>query len=264
MGSLATQPLLEASGVTFAYGKRPVLRGVGVSVGVGEVVALIGPNGCGKSTLLRVLMGQLRGAGSVRWEGQKIEEWRRGGGRQFARKVAFLPQHPTWVEGLTVLQAVGMGRYPHLGVLSLESARDEAVAREAAMAMGLETELGRRMEELSGGQRQRVFLARCLAQEPGALLLDEPDTFLDLRHAAVLAGTLRRLARDRKLAVVFASHDLHLAGAVADRVVMMNDGRVVAEGTPRAVLTPENIATTYGVQAVVWEEGKAWGVGVVY
>lgn len=254
-------PLLEAIGITFGYDKRPVLRDVSLSARPGEIVALLGPNGCGKSTLLKVLLGQARGAGTVRWDGRDIRQWSQ---RDLARRVAFLPQHPGYTEGQSVLQAVAVGRYPHLGLLGLESAHDAQVAHEAAVSLGLEAELHRPVESLSGGQRQRVFLARCLAQEPAALLLDEPDTFLDLRHAALLAGTLRRLARERKLTVVLASHDLHLAAALADRALLLDDGRVVAEGPPRAVLTPEHIARTYGVQAVPWQSGAAWGVGVIY
>lgn len=257
----ATVHILEASHLTFAYGKRPVLRDVSLSVRPGEVVALLGPNGCGKSTLLHILLGTLRAAGSVRLEGKPLTEWSR---RDLARRVAFLPQHPTHTPGLTVLQTIMLGRFPHLGLLSLETAHDEVVTRVSATALGLEAELDRPVELLSGGQRQRVFLARCLAQEPALLLLDEPDTFLDLRHAAAFARTLRRLSSERKLTVLFASHDLHLAAAVADRLVLMNDGQVVAEGPPRAVLTPRNIREVYGVESTMWDHGTNWGVGVIY
>ncbi len=253
--------VLEAVGVTFGYAKRPVLREVSVVCRAGEVVALVGPNGSGKSTLLRVLLGQLAGGGVVRWEGREVGKW---GVKALAKRVAFLPQHPLWTPGQTVRDAIAMGRYPHLGVLGFESARDETVVRDAAMALGLEAETEREVETLSGGQRQRVFLARCLAQEPVALLLDEPDTFLDLKHAAAMAGTLRRLSRERNMMVLMACHNLHLAAAVAERVVLMDDGRVVAEGPPRAVITPENVGKVYGVKAVPWEAGGSWGVGVVY
>lgn len=254
-------PALEASGVTFSFGRRPVLRDVAVTARAGEIVALLGPNGCGKSTLLRVLLGQLRGAGSIRWEGRDVKNW---GTREFARRVAFLPQQPAYTPGQTVLQSVALGRYPHLGMLGLESAHDELIARNNAIALGLETELNRPVDNLSGGQRQRVFIARCLAQEPAALLLDEPDTYLDLRHSAILASILRRLAREHGLTVLLASHDLHLAAALADRVLLMNDGQVVAEGPPRAVLTRENVGNVYGVRSILWESGPSWGVGVIY
>jgi iron complex transport system ATP-binding protein len=257
----SVRPKLEATNVTFAFDKRPVLRDVSLSCSSGEVVALLGPNGSGKSTLLRVLLGQLAGAGSVRWDGREVSRWPV---KALAKKVAFLPQHPAWTPGQTLREAIALGRYPHLRLLGLESARDEQVVTESAVAMGLETELNRPVESLSGGQRQRVFLARCLAQEPEALLLDEPDTFLDLKHAAAMAGTLRRLARERQLIVLMACHNLHLAAAVADRVVLLNDGRVVVEGPPKAVITPEHVGRVYGVKTVAWENGPHWGIGVVY
>lgn len=242
--------LLESAGITFGYGRRPVLRGVSVSGRAGEVVALLGPNGCGKSTLLKVLLGQLKGAGTVRWAKDT--------------QPAFLPQHPTYIPGMTVWESILMGRYRQLGLLGVESRRDAHAARDAAETMGLQLELDRPMDELSGGQRQRVFLARCLAQEPGALLLDEPDTFLDLAHAVSLAKRLKALAGTGRMLVLLASHDLHLAGAIADRVVLMHDGAVLAEGPPRTVLTQERIAQAYGVGATVWEQAGSWGVAVKY
>jgi ABC-type cobalamin/Fe3+-siderophores transport system ATPase subunit len=261
------------AGITFSYGgsgnrrakARPVLRDVSLSARPGEVVALCGPNGCGKSTLLAVAMGRLKGSGNVRWTfdgaARDVTHWSR---REMARKVAFLPQEPEWTPGQSVLAAVSMGRYARLGLLGVESERDERVARDSAIAMGLEGELDRRVEELSGGQRQRVFLARCLAQEPAVALLDEPDTYLDLKHAVALSRTLRKLATERGMTVVLASHDLHLAAAVADRIVLLSDGQVMAEGSPKAVLTEPKIKTAYGVDAITWEANGVWGVGVRY
>jgi iron complex transport system ATP-binding protein len=261
MTSPTQSPAIEAVAVTFAYGKRPVLREVSVAVRPGEIVALLGPNGCGKSTLLSVLLGRLRGAGTARVCGRDVP---RMSDRQRAKLLAYLPQHPTFVPGQTVVEAILAGRFPYSGMLALESEGDERIAREAARDLGLESELPRPIESLSGGQRQRVFIARCLAQQPMALLLDEPDTFLDLRHAALLAGTLRSLANRRGLAVLMASHDIHLAAALADRVVLLSDGVVVASGPPRAVLTSEHLARTYGTRTVTWETQGHWGVGVIY
>lgn len=253
--------LLEAVRVTYAYERRPVVREVSVLARPGEIIALLGPNGSGKSTLLKLLLGQLRGAGTIKWDGRDVRSWP---SRQLARKVAFLPQHPTYLPGQTVSEAIAMGRYPHLGLLGLESAADERAVMESARSLNLDSELQRSMATLSGGQRQRVFLARCLAQEPDGLLLDEPDTFLDLQHTVRLGRALRDLATKRKLTVIMASHNLHLAAAIADRVILMADGQSVAEGSPQAVMTPELIERVYGVNSVVWQHGSAWGVGVIY
>jgi iron complex transport system ATP-binding protein len=258
---LPSRPLIEAINVTFAYAKRPVLRDLSVLVRPGEIVSLVGPNGCGKSTLLRLLLGQLHGSGKIRWDNKDLAQW---SARDLARKTAYLPQHPTWTPGLSVLETITAGRYPHLGVLGVERERDERAARHAADLLGLSPDLAAPIDTLSGGQRQRTLLARCLAQEPAALLLDEPDTYLDLRASAALAGILRNLARDRNLAILMASHDLHLAAAIADRVLLLTDGTLIAEGPPRAVLTPENLERVYGVKSVLWQSDKAWGLGVVY
>lgn len=253
--------LLEASKLTFSFARRPVLRGVSLLAKPGEIVALVGPNGSGKSTLLKLLLGQLRGAGTIRWDGRDLRSWP---ARQLARKLAFLPQHPTAPPGQSVRDAISLGRFPHLGLLGLESPNDDHAIAAAAAALGLDKDLTRPVESLSGGQRQRVFLARCLAQEPAALLLDEPDTFLDLKHVASLARILRDLTTGRKLTVLLATHNLHLAAAVATRVTLLSDGQVVAEGAPKTVLTPERIRDTYGVSSVIWEKDASWGVGVSY
>jgi iron complex transport system ATP-binding protein len=237
--------LLEISDLHFAYGDRPVLRGVGVSLSAGEVVALLGPNGSGKSTLLRVALGQLApGGGAVRWDGRDVRQWSR---RELARRVAYLPQSPTAEPDHRATDVLRLGRAPYWGAFGLESPRDAQVVAEVADTLQLTDLLDRPMDHLSGGQRQRVFLGRCLAQEPAALLLDEPTTFLDLRHQVDLLQLLRRLATERSVAVLMASHDLNLAAALADRAVLLDGGAVAAEGTPAEVLRPDVLSRVYGV-----------------
>jgi iron-chelate-transporting ATPase len=252
--------LLTASDLSFSYAAaardvaprdaaaradRAVLRSVSLSLAAGEVVALLGPNGSGKSTLLRCLLGQLPAAGgTVAWDGKPARDWRP---RDLARRVAYLPQAPAWDAGQSVRAAVALGRAPYWGAFGVESARDAAVVGEAAAALGLADLLDRRMDELSGGQRQRVLLGRCLAQEPAALLLDEPNTYLDLRHQVELATLLRRLAGERGIGVLMASHDLNLAGAFADRLVLLDGGAVAADGPVADVLRPDLLERVYGL-----------------
>ena len=265
---MSTPPLLHASDVHFAYGKaqagspehNSILRGVGVSLSAGEVVALLGPNGSGKSTLLRVLLGQLpAGAGTVRWEGRDVVAWTR---RELARRVAYLPQAPTAEADHRVLDVLRLGRFPYWGPFGLESARDAEVVRDVAATLNLTHLLDRPMDQLSGGQRQRVFVGRCLAQEPAALLLDEPTTFLDLRHQVELLQRLRRLARERSVGVLMASHDLNLAAALADRAVLLDSGTVAAEGPPGDVLREKVLSDVYGVRMRL-VEGEGGTVVVV-
>ena len=242
---MSAAALLEVSSIDFAFGDRPVLRGVTLSLRPGEVEALLGPNGSGKSTLLRVVLGQLHpSGGSVQWDGRDVRRWPR---RELARRVAYLPQSPTFDPGHRVIDVLRLGRTPYWGAFGLESPRDEQVVREVAQAMDLADLLDRPMDQLSGGQRQRAFLGRCLAQEPAALLLDEPTTFLDLRHQVELLQRLKRLARERSVAVLMASHDLNVAAMLADRLTLLEAGAVAAEGAPAEVLDPAVLGRVYGV-----------------
>ena len=236
--------LMEADQLHFSFGDRPVLRDVSLKLGAGEVVALLGPNGAGKSTLLRVLLGHLRASGQIRWDGREIRSWPR---REFARRVAYLPQFPTANPDQRVADVLRTGRAPYWGAFGIESARDIEIVNLIAQQLALTALLPRPMAELSGGQRQRVFLARCLVQEPAALLLDEPNAFLDLRHQVELGQLLRRLASESNIAVLMASHDLNLAGALADRMILLDLGSVAAEGTADQVLDPAIVAKVYGV-----------------
>jgi ABC-type cobalamin/Fe3+-siderophores transport system ATPase subunit len=236
--------LLDATGVNFAYGDRPVLRDVRVSLAAGDVVALIGPNGSGKSTLIKSLLGHLDAAGDIAWDGRAMRDWRR---RDLARFVAYLPQSPAFDAQQRVADVLRLGRAPYWGPFGLESPRDVEVVGRVVEELRLGEWTGRRMDEISGGQRQLVYVARALVQEPRALLLDEPNTYLDLRHQVELAQLMRRLARERSLGLLVASHDLNLAAAFADRLVLLQDGTVAADGSPDIVLQPDLLTRVYGV-----------------
>jgi iron complex transport system ATP-binding protein len=236
--------LLQSASLGFAYGVRPVINGVSLALCGGEVVGLLGPNGSGKSTLINLLLGHLRGDGEVRWDGRALGAW---GRRELARRVAYLPQSPLFEAAQTVEDCLRLGRAPYWRAFGLEAPRDAAVVRAVSQTLELGDLMERRMDELSGGQRQRVFIGRCLAQEPAAMLLDEPNTFLDLRHQVELLRTLQKLAREKGIGILMASHDLNLAGAFADRLVLLSDGRVMADGPAGEVLKPELLARVYGV-----------------
>ncbi|MDP9172687.1 MAG: ABC transporter ATP-binding protein [Planctomycetota bacterium] len=236
--------LLEARDVSFAYGEQVALRGVSLSLGAGEIVALIGPNGSGKSTLIKALLGSLRASGEIVWEGHRLNDWRR---RDLGRVLAYLPQSPGHEPGQTVEEVLRLGRAPYWGAFGLEASGDDQIVREVAGMLGLGEYLDRLVDEMSGGQRQRVFVGRCLAQQPRALLLDEPNTFLDLKHQVELWGLLRDLAREKKLGVLIASHELNICAAYADRMVLLKGGVVVAVGTPGEVMNGVALGEVYGV-----------------
>ena len=226
-----------------------VLRGLTLEIRDREIVALVGPNGSGKSTLLRALGRVLTPRrGVVYLEGKSLREWPT---REVARKLALLPQGPTLAADLSVQELVRLGRSPHQGLLGLPTRQDEEAVRWAIAETGIGPMAGRRVSELSGGERQRVWVAMALAQQPQVLLLDEPTTFLDLKHQLEVLDLLRYLNREHGLTVVMVLHDLNQAARYAGRVVVLREGEVYADGSPAEVLTATTLRDVFGVEARV-------------
>jgi iron complex transport system ATP-binding protein len=237
--------LLQATDVDFAYGQTVALRGAGVTLETGKIVALIGPNGSGKSTLLLSLLGHLPATGKIEWEGVSVRQRKR---KDLARLVAYLPQSPRYEPGQTVHDVLRLGRAAYWGPFGIESPQDEQAVREVAAMLELNDLLDRPIDHMSGGQRQRAMIGRCLTQQPKALLLDEPNTFLDLKHQVELCQLLRKLATEKNLAVLMASHELNVAASFADQMILLNAGTVAAAGKPDEVLRPEVLSPVYGVE----------------
>ena len=239
---------LAARGVSVSLGGTPVLRSVSFAARAGQVTGLVGPNGAGKSTLLRVMAGVLHpGAGSVRLGAADLSELP---SRERARQVAYLPQHEA-AHPFTALETVLMARYPHLSRFALEGADDRRIARAAMARTETERFEHRQLDRISGGERQRVLLARALAQQGRVLLLDEPVAGLDLRHQLTAMETLRSEVAGGEVAAVVALHDVWLASRYCDRLTLISDGQVVAEGTPAEVFTLRRFREVFGVEAVV-------------
>ena len=235
---------LAAEDLVFAYAPAaPVLEGLTLSFARRRLACVLGPNGSGKTTLLRILVGLLAPSrGRVRLAGTPLEAYPRGA---LARRVAYVPQETLAAVGFTALETVLMGRSPHTGALGFESSGDWHAAREALRQTDTERFAERSLEDLSGGERQRVIIARALAQEPDVILLDEPTSFLDIRHQHGIYGLLRRLVAQEGKTVVAVSHDLSLAAAYADRLVLLDEGRVAAAGSPQEVIRPEVLSPVY-------------------
>ena len=228
-----------------------ILDGVSVAVGAGEFVGLIGPNGAGKSTMLRAMSGVLaRREGTVTLQGRDLDAMGPG---EVARVLALVPQMAPYTYGFTALEVVMMGRYPHMGRFQVEGAAERRIAERALETTEAAQFAHREAATLSGGERQRVFLARALAQTPRVLLLDEPTANLDIQHQLRALGLVRELVRGG-MAAIAAIHDLTLAARYCDRLVLLHQGRVVGEGTPREVLTPETLERIFGVRAVVYPD----------
>ena len=243
---------LEASQLHLAMGPCPVVHGVDVALRPGEVTAILGPNGAGKSTLLRGLAGlQAPLDGEVRLAGTSLADFKAD---RRAREIGYLPQEATVHWPLAVERVVALGRLPHLGPWQRLGAADGYAVDRALAATGVEHLRGRTVTELSGGERARVLLARVLAGEPDILLADEPVAGLDPYHQVHFMELVRDYAAaGRTVALVL--HDLNLAARFCDRLLLMDEGRLVAEGPAREVLDPEHLARVFGIRAVYGEEG---------
>ncbi|ASO19627.1 putative siderophore transport system ATP-binding protein YusV [Actinoalloteichus hoggarensis] len=241
---------MSARDLDVAYGRDVVVHAASISLDPGTVTALIGPNGSGKSTLLRAL-ARLHPptAGDVTFaDGAEL---RALSGKELARRITLLSQHRTAPGGVCVRELVAFGRHPHR---SRWGGRDDEgpAAVERAMALtGLTAIADRPVQALSGGQAQRVWLASCLAQDTALLLLDEPTTFLDLRYQVEILDVVRDLADEHGVGVGVVLHDLDQAGAIADRLVLLEGGRITAAGSPRDVLTTTNLTRAYGIRVDV-------------
>ncbi len=234
--------MIELANVTVHLGGRPVVDSVDLDVGEGEWLALIGPNGAGKTTLLRAVAGLVPFSGSIALDGRPAVEL---GRREISRLLALVPQEPSTPPWMTVGEYVLMGRTPHLGPLAKEGARDREAAGRAVARLDLGGYESRRLGTLSGGEKQRVVVARALAQEARIVLLDEPTASLDIGHQQQALELLDLLRAESGLTLVAAMHDLTLAAQYADRMVLLDSGRIVAEGAPADVLTETLIATHY-------------------
>jgi iron complex transport system ATP-binding protein len=232
--------------VSVRLGERSVLQDVSFEVAPGEVVGLVGHNGAGKTTLLRAATRVIDiEAGEITVGGRPIASLSR---RELACKLATVPQDTNISFSFSAFEVVLMGRAPHQPLFGLESAEDLAHARDAMERMRISDLAGRSIQQLSGGERQLVMFARAIAQEPAILLLDEPTAFLDLRHRIDVLSAVRELAAEGGSALV-VSHDLGLAARACDRLVLMSEGRVAAQGAPDQVLTSEVLRSVYGIEA---------------
>ena len=249
MSGASTRAAIDLRDVTVAYGARTVLRSVDLEVRRGERIALIGPNGAGKSTLLRVVTGLTRpAAGGVALGGERIERLDR---TAIARRVAVVPQQATIPFATRVEDVVALGRLPHEDPIRGARSADRAATAAAIERVGVGHLLGRDARELSLGERQLVLLALAVAQAAPLLVLDEPTVHLDLRHQVGTMELLVDLNERDGTTVVAVLHDLGLAALFFPRLVLLDAGRIVADGSPAEVLTPDRIRETFGVDPAI-------------
>lgn len=234
---------LSVDDLTYSYESEQVLKSVSIKVNPGEITGIIGPNGSGKTTLIKILSGVLSDySGRVTIGGEEVRTISRD---QLARYVAVVPQETESALPFTAVEIVLMGRHPYLGGLAFETGADLEIAREALQRAGASHLASRNIQRLSSGERQRVVFARALAQQPGALLLDEPTSFLDIRFQVELYDLIRDLVETGGISVLTALHDLNLAAEYCDRIYLLQEGEVFASGATDEVLTYANLTEVF-------------------
>lgn len=243
---------VQAHDISFSYGPRFALRVEHLEAGGGEFLGVIGANGSGKTTLMKILAGLLApGSGRLLLDDIPMEKYT---STRRAARLAYVPQSHQPAFEFTVEQTVLLGRLPHRSTMGgFENEKDLAATTEAIELMDLSALRHESVTRLSGGELQRAMIARGLAQQTGNLLLDEPNSHLDIAHQQSVLATIRGLTRTRGLCVIASIHDLNLASIYSDRIIAMAGGRIIASGRPAEVLTPETLRRTFGAELVIEE-----------
>jgi len=241
--------MISIKQVSFSYGENLVLHNINLSVQEGEVVSLLGPNGSGKTTLIKLVSGVLRPAtGDIHLNGSTLGGMKR---RQVAQRVAVVPQQFSMPFAFTLREVVLLGRTPFHSIFSDECERDHTVVQQAMEHVGITFLKERFFNELSGGERQKAILAMALAQEPRILLLDEPTAHLDISHQVEILNLVRRLNREQGVTVIGVMHDLNMAALYFERLILLKEGSIFADGTPEEVLTAETIEEVFSASVQV-------------
>lgn len=239
--------MLALRDVSFAYDGAAAVDAVTASFEAGQLVALTGPNGSGKSTLLKLAARVLApDGGDIAFDGLPLREWRP---KEYAKQAAYLPQDSEPPFAMRAIDVVVSGRAPLLGRFAWESEGDYAAAERALALCDASHLTGRYLDEMSGGERKRVFLARVLSADPRLILLDEPLAALDVAHVQQFSALLRDIVRRTGVTVIYATHDLNWAAAYSDRMLVMQRGRVAADGTPPEVMKPDVVRELFGFEA---------------
>lgn len=240
---------LQVQGIEFAYNSVPVLRDVAFVAEEGEIIGVLGPNGSGKTTLLRCMNRALSPSkGTVLVEEKDLGSMTR---KEIASEMAVVPQNCVITFPFTALEVVMMGRNPSMDRFSREGKEDVEIVKKAMEATSVTGLAARPMNHLSGGERQRVIIARALAQQPKIMLLDEPTLHLDVNHQMDIMELVRDLARREKLTVIMVSHDLNLVARYCDKLILLDQGRVLSAGTVPEVLTQDNVEKVFRIRSLV-------------
>ena len=248
------ETIIECRGISFSYGAGEILRGIDLEAGPGRMLGILGANGAGKSTLLKILTGILRAQkGSVLFKGRHLHDYDR---REIAKKIAYIPQDPVFAFPFTVSEVILMGRAPYIGRFEFEREKDMEAAERAMNTVGIPHLKDRLITETSSGERQLASIARALVQEPEMMILDEPATFLDIKHRNEIMNLLRKLRDEHGILIIAATHDIFTALFYFDEIMMIKNGMVFADGSIESVINRENLSSLYGMDVTVRKEGE--------
>ncbi|KHT39383.1 ABC transporter ATP-binding protein [Vibrio sinaloensis] len=239
--------LVDAS---FHIDDRAILSPTSLTFSPGKITTLLGHNGCGKSTLMKLLSRQnAPSTGEVTLSGTPVSQLTP---LEFAHRVAYLPQHPPLTDGVTVRELVSFGRYPWKGAFGRYGEEDNRLIDQAIDKVGLNSFANRFVATLSGGERQRAWVAMLLAQQSECILLDEPTSALDVAHQYELLALIRELNESIGLTVIMVLHDVNMAAKFSDHLIALHSGKVIAQGTPESMMTPETLLKIYGMELALF------------
>lgn len=252
--------LFSLTGLTVDVPGRRLLDGLTLDVPKGQLIALIGHNGSGKSTLLKTLARQIApSGGTIRFDGRIIGAWT---ARNYARRLAFMPQTTPPADGMTVAELVALGRYPWHGALGRFGPGDRAAVSRAMAECGVEPLADRLVDTLSGGERQRAWLAMMVAQGAETLLLDEPISALDISHAVEVMSLVQFMCKIQGRSAVVVLHDVNMAARYADHIVALRNGQIILQGTPADLMQADTLSNIYGVAMQVLDRAEGGPVAV--
>lgn len=244
--------IIECEDIVFSYNGRQVLSGINFTISPGQIVGVLGANGAGKSTLLKILSGLLNpDSGFTKYRDEELSKL---GRKELAKRLAYIPQDPVFAFPFTVTETVLMGRAPYIGRFEFERERDREISEQAMETVGISHLKDRLISQVSSGERQLASIARALVQEPELMILDEPATFLDVRHRTEIINILIRLKDERGISIVAATHDIFSALYYFEDIKILKDGKVFAEGKTEAVVTEDNLSQAYGIGVTVKKE----------
>jgi len=241
--------MLKANSLFAGYKKKPFLKNINIQVNPGEIIVVIGPNGSGKTTLVRSLAGDITTlSGNVTINDVPINKMK---ARDRAKLISVVPQSSSLPGSFTVEETVSFGRTPYLNIFGRINAEDEQIAIHSLERVNALELRDRKVGEISGGEQQRVLLARAIAQQTPIMLMDEPTTYLDLHYQVNFLNLIKKLAIEDNKTIIIALHDLNQAASIADRILLLSEGQIIAFGSPREVLREDIISSTYNLKVKV-------------